>query len=299
MNSSSMHPTNCSSASGSDQITRAQQAIYALRAASAILVDPRCRENDALIHINEARRALDLSPTGIEEPQSDRGLCGPNSSRPELMDEIDRLHRLTVSILQQKGLPEPGTVTARRWCIRMIAWLLPVTLVVLSISQPWRLLRQGPWRGQYFPTKNLEGEPIVRWDADIGFDWNKDPPMDAIPSDQFSVRWDSCLIQNQKGKVTFQLVSDDGSRMWIDNDLILNHWRSAPRSAVGKEIELDKGIHHIRVEYFEKHVHAAVFLLASFDGEIPMRISDNRLRTPLDDLDAKDPCAEVRSNNQQ
>lgn len=72
-------------------------------------------------------------------------------------------------------------------------------------------------------------------------------------ADDASVRWTGGLTPEKSGKHTFHLTGDNGFRLWVDGDLVIDHWvddwdkeqNSAP-------VELEGGkTYDIKVEYFE------------------------------------------------
>ncbi len=70
--------------------------------------------------------------------------------------------------------------------------------------------------------------------------------------DAFGIVWNGKLDVGRPGKYTFQLGSDDGSRLSIDNKIAINNdgcHGMAPRTAV---VELKQGEHDFKLEYFDK-----------------------------------------------
>jgi len=63
-------------------------------------------------------------------------------------------------------------------------------------------------------------------------------------------------------------------------------------------VELEAGVHHLRVEYFESMGEANISLAASFADEVPAPLPRARLSYPGDDFDDEDPCAGVRAGAQ-
>ena len=57
------------------------------------------------------------------------------------------------------------------------------------------------------------------------------------------------------------MTSDDGSRVWIDNNLIIDNWYGHAPLAQSKTLELSAGYHLIKVEYFQ-HVGGMTAQLA-------------------------------------
>jgi mono/diheme cytochrome c family protein len=74
----------------------------------------------------------------------------------------------------------------------------------------------------------------------------------AGKSDGFGIVWEGELPVPSKGSYTFTIDSDDGSAVFIDGKLVAEVKGIGPtgRTKTGK-INLTKGLHDIRVEYFE------------------------------------------------
>jgi beta-glucosidase len=167
----------------------------------------------------------------------------------------------------------------------MLICLLLATLIYLLV------VREPPprWRATYFGNERLEGQALVREERDVNYDWQRGGPVEGIPNDQFSARWDSCLTLERAQSVAFQLTSDDGSRLFIDGRLAIDIWGRHMRSLTrGTDVPLQAGMHHLRVEYYERVSVASVTLAASFDNGRPRRIAPERLRFP--DGDQEHPC---------
>lgn len=107
------------------------------------------------------------------------------------------------------------------------------------------------WRGEYFGNPNLTGSPtLVRDDDTINFNWGSGSPALGLPVDNFSVRWTRNLYF-EGGVYRFYAFSDDGIRLWIDNNLVLDEWRSASDETFTRDVTLTSGNHLIRLEYYE------------------------------------------------
>ncbi len=112
------------------------------------------------------------------------------------------------------------------------------------------------WKGEYFDNPNLSGAPVlVRNDREINFNWGPSSPGPGVPADNFSVRW----TRNQHfsaGLYRFRVLVDDGARLWIDDKLVIDRWRTGPPTAYTADVTLTRGEHHLRLEYFE-HIYDA------------------------------------------
>lgn len=117
----------------------------------------------------------------------------------------------------------------------------------------------GPWRGEYFDNRSLSGSPgLVRQDPVIDFDWGASPGS-GISSDDFSVRWTGELTL-KGGTYDFRVVMDDGARLWIDGEKVLDDWRDGAKRERVVSVPLVEGKHSLRLEYYE-HSGAARILL--------------------------------------
>ena len=97
----------------------------------------------------------------------------------------------------------------------------------------------------------LEGTPaLVRNDANVRFNWGFSAPAAGFPTDGFSARWTRSL-PFAAGTYDFFAHVDDGVRIWLDNNLIVDAWREqSPKTHTGSQV-LNEGTHLVRVEYFE------------------------------------------------
>lgn len=69
--------------------------------------------------------------------------------------------------------------------------------------------------------------------------------------DYFALKYESNLDILLEGEYTFYITSDDGSRLYIDNQVVAEmDGVHGPATGVGK-VTLTKGRHQIKVEYFE------------------------------------------------
>ena len=62
---------------------------------------------------------------------------------------------------------------------------------------------------------------------------------------------------------TFYTISDDGVRLWIDEKLIINNWTDHPPADDQGDINLAKGGHDIKLEFYENRGEAAIKLFWS------------------------------------
>jgi hypothetical protein len=103
------------------------------------------------------------------------------------------------------------------------------------------------WRGEYFDNETLTGPPIVvRDDPAVWFAWDQTAPHPLLAADHFSVRWTRRLPLTD-GPYTFTLLHDDGARLFLDDQPLINQWSRGGRDSV--TVAVPPGQHALRVEY--------------------------------------------------
>ncbi len=86
-------------------------------------------------------------------------------------------------------------------------------------------------RGDYYNNVNLTGTPVlVRIDPRLEMTWFQIPPGPGL-SLIFSVRWQGDLQAEVTGLHSLRLDSDDGSRLWLDDQLLIDQWKGAPNDS--------------------------------------------------------------------
>ena len=109
-------------------------------------------------------------------------------------------------------------------------------------------------KAEYFTNMNLEGEPVkVIVDNQINFMWNDKGPFEDFQKDNFSVRWTGYVKAEKSANFTFDVASDDGVRLYIDDQLAINDWNDHAMltNSYSKELVADK-LYMIKLEYYEK-----------------------------------------------
>ena len=107
--------------------------------------------------------------------------------------------------------------------------------------------------GQYFSNPNLSGAPaIARVDARINFDWKNYAPDVNLPADNFSARWSGAVVSPFSENVTFTARADDGVRVWLNNQLVINAWKTQAPTDYSFTLPMTAGVKvPIQIEYFD------------------------------------------------
>lgn len=127
----------------------------------------------------------------------------------------------------------------------------------IAVTQKNSYLRVGNVAGgligEYFDDINLTDFEFSRLDPVIDFNWGGGAPQGGMGVDDFSVRWTGA-VQAEFGELyTFYTTSDDGIRLWVDDQLVINSWVDQAPTEHSGAIALAAGAtYDIRVEYYER-----------------------------------------------
>ncbi|GFJ96708.1 PA14 domain-containing protein [Phytohabitans rumicis] len=104
----------------------------------------------------------------------------------------------------------------------------------------------GAGSGPAVPTRAPD---LTRTDRAVDFDWGEGSPDPLIMPDRFVARWTRTALL-PAGIYRFSGASDDGVRVYVDDQLVLDKWRDQNEPFTADKI-LFSGPHTIRVEYYE------------------------------------------------
>ena len=156
---------------------------------------------------------------------------------------------------------------------------------------------------EYYANNGLADSPAkLSEDTKVDFTWKDASPMpDVLPVDKFSVRWQG-NFDFVGDKYRFIAQADDGIRVWIDGNLVINQWQANINTEYTYDVPLTAGKHLIKVEYHEETGSAAVrlsweqmkecsgtpvgsFCGSFFDGDTLTGTAVRTQATPLIDFD--------------
>jgi hypothetical protein len=128
----------------------------------------------------------------------------------------------------------------------------------VRLSQPVSITN---WRGEYFNNTSLSGAPVlVRDDAQVSFNWGSGSPAPGvIGTDHFSARWTRSLNLSA-GHYRFSVRTDDGARLWVNGQLVVDAWYEQSVRTHSKDIYLPGGSVPVKLEYYELGGDAVVQL---------------------------------------
>ena len=124
-------------------------------------------------------------------------------------------------------------------------YLLGKNILVAPVLQGSMQIVPGGWlktpdgqpglKAEFFTNEDLSGAPaFTRTDAAIDFNWSQTSPAPDFPRTHFSARWTGTIeVPASVGDVTLATVEDDGARVWIDGQLVIDAW--GPHAATTSE----------------------------------------------------------------
>lgn len=138
---------------------------------------------------------------------------------------------------------------------------LKIMLVLVLLTWSERGSAQHGLLAEYYNNIELEGVAFSRYEKKPGFNQLKKNPAPGIRSEYFSVRWTGKIFAPVSGEYKFIIQADDGARLWVDNQLIVDQWREQEATTFeGYIILAGKSYYDIRIEYFNTILHAVMLL---------------------------------------
>ena len=106
---------------------------------------------------------------------------------------------------------------------------------------------------EYFRGTELKGEPSVRTDEWINFEPTNQAPDPFIPDSPMSARWTGTLRPVLDGEYVLNMTSDDGCRLYLDGELLIDAWKRHDFQNDKASVSLKAGHdYNIRVEYYNR-----------------------------------------------
>ena len=123
----------------------------------------------------------------------------------------------------------------------------------------------GGVKGEYFQGMSLGGSAVLsRTDAQIDFSWGDAEADPAVGADNYSARWTGEVEAAFTETYTFYTNTDDGARLWIGGQLLVDRWVDQGTTEHRGTIDLVAGnTYSLVMEYYENGGGAVAQLLWS------------------------------------
>ncbi len=160
--------------------------------------------------------------------------------------------------------PMPGHAAAPPHELSAHSALAPAQAISQTVFLPL-IYRPEPvpanvWLAEYYTNANLSGEPLyTAQETRVDYTWGKNGAPSGLPLDYFSVRWTG-EWEFEYGEYTFLAYADDGMRLWLDGNLVIDSWQPGQGTHEYKTTIQTAGRHQLKLEYFEQTGGAAIRL---------------------------------------
>jgi len=136
--------------------------------------------------------------------------------------------------------------------------------------------------GQYYAntsyTDPFVGSPLVRTDAVVNFNWNSVSPDPSIPPTNYTVRWTGLVQPLFSETYTFSTTTDDGVRLWVNGQLLIDHWSPQSPTTWSGSINLQADqLYAIEMDYFQATGGAEAYLYWSSPSTVQAIIPQTEL----------------------
>ena len=208
----------------------------------------RAAANECLILLKNTNNVLPLDAKKIKKlavigPNADAESVGGGGSSQVTpfyfvtpLDGISERCGKGIEVIFERGCPMSGRLDA-----------IPATALFTS-----RTMKEPGLRGEYFANKDFSGTPaFTRVDPAVDFNWTESPGP-GLGADSYSVRWTGVLVPPMSGDYELGVFSDDGSRLFVNGELLVDNWGEHGPQGSQHRIQLKKGeAVDLRVEYFQ------------------------------------------------
>jgi outer membrane protein OmpA-like peptidoglycan-associated protein len=123
------------------------------------------------------------------------------------------------------------------------------------------------FKAEYYNGPNFNEKVLTRVDKKIDFFLIRRSPAEGVDPEYFSVRWTGKFYAAKTGTYNFFFVADDGVRLWVNNQLIIDQWRlNRATKFSGRLVLKGEQLYDLKIEYSQMKPSAAV-AMASWSFE--------------------------------
>ncbi|WP_375513443.1 PA14 domain-containing protein [uncultured Nostoc sp.] len=148
-----------------------------------------------------------------------------------------------------------------------------------SISASASVLSQGDGlKAEYYDNMDFTNLKQTRTDPTVNFNWGRSSPDPSIGAETFSVRWTGQVQAKYSETYNFYTTSDDGVRLWVNGQQIINKFVDQSATEYSGAIALVAGQKYdIKLEYYENKYDAVSRLFWSSSSQTKQIIPQSQL----------------------
>jgi len=130
--------------------------------------------------------------------------------------------------------------------------------------------------GQYyagtFANDPFVGPPVVRTDPVVNFNWGSTAPIAGVAPTNYTVAWTGCVQAQFSEPYTFYVTNNDGVRLYVNGQLLINSWIDQPPTSHSGTITLaGQQLYNLRLEHYQ-HTNSALVGLAWSSPSTPLAV---------------------------
>jgi hypothetical protein len=166
-----------------------------------------------------------ISPSGATYTNSLSVMLGDADAGATIYYTLDGSTPTTSSPVYSVPIIITNSVTLKMRAVKSGSIITPVVAATFLNSAD---IGQGTGLfGEYFSDQasTFTNPPtLTRLDPTVDFDWGDSSPDPAISGDHFTVRWTGAVQPQFNEAYTFYTTTDDGVRLWVDGQLVVDEW---------------------------------------------------------------------------
>jgi glucose/arabinose dehydrogenase len=162
-----------------------------------------------------------------------------------------------------------------------------VPLSDTTINVQYNTFSHQPGQGltaKYFNSEEdflADNYTAINTDTNINFDWQNSPTPAGINRDLFFARYEGTLKPIVSGTYTFYTYSDDGLKLYINNQPVINQWHPQGATEHSNSVYLESGKQYpVRVEYINYGGNALMKLSWKIKNDAKTVIPESHLYPP-------------------
>jgi hypothetical protein len=149
--------------------------------------------------------------------------------------------------------------------------------------------QRGGLNATYYDNQDFTGAQVSRIDTGINFDWGGSSPDPSMGFDNYSARWTGQVEAPVSGQYTFTTTSDDGVRLFVDGQQIVDNWTDHGPTDNSGTVTLQAGQKYdVRMEFYENSGGAVARLAWEYPGQARQIIPANSLFYSADNVGGLD-----------
>ena len=140
--------------------------------------------------------------------------------------------------------------------------LVCFTICILCSLSPFLAVSQNGLKAEFYDGTNFNRLATVRMVEKIDMYWNNTPPVPGIDPHECSIRWTGRLKAPASGTYQFHARVDDGIRVWVGDEKVIDNWGLNDVGIFSGEVEMEAGkMYDLKVEYFNALIEGEITLL--------------------------------------